>query len=157
MFPVAPELVEALVEVGDLDRAHAVLNTLNRRAEDQAHPWGLVTARRCHAVIQLAARRYDQSAGDALDEASADFKRLGLAFDAARCDLSLGRAQRRLKQWGPARASLNRAVTDFEELGSPGGRSVRARNWHESADALPLHPGRSPRPSMTSSSWPRWA
>jgi DNA-binding CsgD family transcriptional regulator len=119
-FPVAPELVEALVELDDLDRAHTVLQALRRRAQDQAHPWGLVTARRCHAVIQLAGRHYDQAAGDALAEAAADLKRLGFAFDAARCDLSLGRGQRRRKQWGRARASLGRAVAAFDELGSPG-------------------------------------
>jgi DNA-binding CsgD family transcriptional regulator len=120
VFPVAPELVEALVELGDLDRAREVTELLDRQAGQQAHPWGLVTARRCHAVLRLAAGRYIPSAADALAEAAADLTHLGLAFDAARCHLSLGRMQRRRKQWGPARASLKQAVAAFEQLGSPG-------------------------------------
>jgi DNA-binding CsgD family transcriptional regulator len=119
-LPVAPELVEALVELGDLDRAGLVTEALSGQAQDQTHPWGLVTARRCQALIRLAASRYDPSAAAALAEAATEFERLGLSFDAARCRLSLGRAQRRLKQWGPARTSFDRAVAAFVQLGSPG-------------------------------------
>src|SRR5262249_50541268 len=49
VFPVVPELVEALAELGDLDRARSVTETLTRQARDQAPPWALVTARRCEA------------------------------------------------------------------------------------------------------------
>ena len=43
-----------------------------------------------------------------------------LRFDHARSLLSLGRAQRRLKQWGAARESLQDAVAAFEQQGSSG-------------------------------------
>src|SRR5262249_52749091 len=66
VFPVVPELVEALAELGDLDRASSVTETLTWQAQDQAHPWGLVTAQRCHALVRLAAGRYDRAAGAAL-------------------------------------------------------------------------------------------
>jgi DNA-binding CsgD family transcriptional regulator len=120
VFPVAPELVEALAELGDLNRARSVTEALIRQAQEQAHPWGLVTARRCHALLRLAVGRYDRAAGSALADAATELARLGLGFDSARCHLSLGRAQRRLKQWGPARTSLERAAAAFVQLGSAG-------------------------------------
>lgn len=120
VFPVAPELVEALAELGDLDRARSVTETLTRQAQEQAHPWGLVTARRCHALVRLAAGRYDRAAGAALAGAATELAGLGLGFDSARCHLSLGRVQRRLKQWGAARKSLERAAAAFVQLGSEG-------------------------------------
>jgi DNA-binding CsgD family transcriptional regulator len=120
VFPVAPELVEALVDLGDVDRAGSVTARLTGRAHEQAHPWGLATARRCSALIRLAAGRYDRAAGADLADAATELERLGFAFDSARCHLSLGRAQRRLKQWGRARTSLERATEAFAQLGSPG-------------------------------------
>ena len=52
---------------------------------------------------------------------------MGFAFDQARCWLSLGRAQRRAKQWGAARRSLEAAAAHFDRLGSDGW-TRRARN-----------------------------
>ena len=40
VFPVAPELVEALVELGELDEALAVTDRLHELATRQQHPWG---------------------------------------------------------------------------------------------------------------------
>jgi DNA-binding CsgD family transcriptional regulator len=124
-FPVAPELVEALVDMGELERAQAVLLRLTARAERLNHPWGLATAKRCAAIIGLAGN-YEPGHALALGEAAADYERLGLAFDRARTLLSLGRAQRRVKQWGAAREALEGAVAGFEELGS-GGWTQQAR------------------------------
>jgi DNA-binding CsgD family transcriptional regulator len=120
VFPVAPELVEALAAVGRLDEARAVTDRLSELAEDQEHPWGRASAKRCRAGLRLVSARYDGQAGVALAEAAADYRRLGLPFEAARCLLGLGRAQRRLKQWGAARESLERAAAQFVELGSAG-------------------------------------
>ncbi|HXV56537.1 MAG TPA: helix-turn-helix transcriptional regulator, partial [Gaiellaceae bacterium] len=41
-------------------------------------------------------------------------------FDHARTLLALGRAQRRFRKWGAARATLEAAARAFEALGSPG-------------------------------------
>ena len=46
MFPVAPDLVEALAELGELDEARAVTARLERLAEEQDHPWARGEARR---------------------------------------------------------------------------------------------------------------
>ena len=120
MFPVAPELVEALVLAGELDEARTVVRRLRDLSERQEHPWGLATAKRCAAVIELAADEYDEGRAAALHEAAEAYAELGLRFDHARTLLALGRAQRRRRKWRAARGSLERAVAAFEALGSPG-------------------------------------
>jgi DNA-binding NarL/FixJ family response regulator len=126
-FPVAPELVQALVELGEIDEATEVVDRLRKLSEEQAHPWGLATVKRCGALIRLASQANDETAATALSEAADDYRRLGLRFDHARSLLSLGRAERRLKKWRIARESLEQAATAFDELGSPG--------WAEQARA----------------------
>jgi DNA-binding CsgD family transcriptional regulator len=120
VFPVAPELVEALAQNGELDEARAVTERLRRLAEEQEHPWGRATAIRCDAVVRLASGRYDEDAGTALAGAADDYDRLGLPFDRARALFSLGRAQRRLRKWGAARDSLQAAAAAFDAMGSAG-------------------------------------
>jgi DNA-binding CsgD family transcriptional regulator/tetratricopeptide (TPR) repeat protein len=120
VFPAAPELVEALAELGELDEALSVGGRLRELAEEQEHPWGLATAKRCGAIVALASGGYDEGAAVELASAAADYERLGLRFDHARSLLSLGRAQRRVKKWGAARDSLEAAVAAFDEQGSPG-------------------------------------
>jgi DNA-binding CsgD family transcriptional regulator len=119
VFPVAPDLVEALVNVGELDEAQETTDRLRALSEVQEHPWGLVSGTRCEALIRLATG-YDETAAADLAEAAAGYGKLGLRFDHARTLLSLGRAQRQSRKWAAARASLEQAASTFEELGSPG-------------------------------------
>jgi DNA-binding CsgD family transcriptional regulator len=111
-FPVAPELVEALVELGATDEARAVTERLAELAEEQAHPWGLTTAARCAALVSFDEGGYARAADG--------YEALGLEFERARTLLSLGRAERRLRRWGAARETLESAAAIFAELGSPG-------------------------------------
>ena len=120
VFPVAPELVEALAELGELDEARAVTARLRVLAERQQHPWGLASAKRCAAVVRLASGADHGRAMETLAQAAADYERLGLRFDHARSLLSLGRAQRRARKWGAARETLEQAMMAFEAQGSEG-------------------------------------
>ena len=106
VFPVAPDMVEALAELGASDEAEGVSRRLRRLAVEQDHPWGLATAERCEALLALSANGYSDAAATRLAHAAAAYRALGLRFEAARCLLSLGRSQRRLKQWRAARESL---------------------------------------------------
>ena len=124
VFPVAPDLVEALAELGATHEAAAVTARLTELAEALEHPWGLATAKRCEGVIRLDAKRHEQSAA-ALNEAAASYEALGLRFDHARTLFALGRGLRRLRKWGDARRTLDQAIAVFEEIGSSG--------WVESA------------------------
>ena len=120
VFPVAPELVEALAERGQSDEARRVVVRLRQLSERQSHPWGRATAQRCEAILHLSEKAYHEDMAFALAGAAEDYRRLGLRFDHARCLLSLGRTQRRMKQWGRARESLQDALAAFDDLGSPG-------------------------------------
>jgi DNA-binding CsgD family transcriptional regulator len=131
VFPVAPDLVEALVELRELDDARAVTARLAMLSEQQQHPWALLTARRCSALIRLASPPYDEAAADELQVVAMAYGALGLRFDQARSLLAVGRAQRRLKKWAAARHSLDLAVDAFDRIGSTGwaerARSALAR------------------------------
>jgi len=127
VFPVAPELVEALVELGEHDEALAVTTRLRKLSEEQAHPWGLATAKRCAALIELRDPAAYEGAARELVDAAGAYGELGLRFDRARSLRSLGRAERRLKKWAAARRSLEQAAEAFDELGSTGwAEEVRA-------------------------------
>jgi DNA-binding CsgD family transcriptional regulator len=137
-FPVAPDLVEALIDLRVRDEALAVATSLRDVAERQRHPWGRASAKRCDALVRLAAPEYDEAAAASLAEAAEEYAALGLRFDAARSWLILGRAQRRLRKWAAARASLQRAAAAFDAISSPG--------WADDARAeLARVGGRGPR------------
>jgi DNA-binding CsgD family transcriptional regulator len=119
-FPVAPELVEALVEAGEPGQAAAVCARLGELSERHAHPWGLASASRCDAFVRLSSGKRDDQAAAEMSVAAADFCRLGLPFDQARTLLALGRALRQAKRWGAARDALAEAMAVFDRLGSPG-------------------------------------
>ena len=71
VFPVAPDLVETLADLGKLDEARAVTERLREVSEEHDHPWGLATARRSAALVELASGQ-DWEAASAELEAAAD-------------------------------------------------------------------------------------
>jgi DNA-binding NarL/FixJ family response regulator len=127
VFPVGPDLVEALVESGEPGEARVVTARLGELAEEQEHPWGRASAKRCHGLVLLASRTDEQAAAVALEEAAAAYGELGLRFDHARTLLLLGRAQRRRRRWAAARDALVQAAAAFDAMDSPG--------WAEEARA----------------------
>ena len=126
-FPVAPDLVEALSELARLEDAAEVARRLGELAAQQDHPWATASSKRCAGLLELATGGDVEAGAASLAEATVDLEALGARFDAARCLLALGRAQRRLKQWGAARESLERAAVSFAALGADGW-DVRARS-----------------------------
>jgi DNA-binding CsgD family transcriptional regulator len=120
VFPVAPDLVEALIELGEDQRALAVTSRLRMLATRQEHPWGLITAARCGALIRLVTPPYDVTAAAELAATADSYGRLGLRFDRGRTLLALGRAERKLRKWAAARRSLELAAATFDEIGSAG-------------------------------------
>lgn len=127
-FPVAGDLVEALVELGRLDEARDVVGELQRLSVEQEHPWGLATSQRGEALLELAAAdHYVEAAADQLAQAAATYGELGLEFDQARTLLTLGTVQRRFKKRAGARSSLEQAAAFFERNGSTGW-AARARD-----------------------------
>jgi len=125
-FPVAADLVEALVWLGRTTEVDAVTDVLRELAERQEHRWALVTVGRCAAVARLASG-YDEQAAARLADAAASYGELGLRFDRARSLLWLGQAARRARKRTAARRALETASAEFDALGSPG--------WAGQADA----------------------
>jgi DNA-binding CsgD family transcriptional regulator len=118
-FPVAAELVEALTMCGDHQGAEEVTAHLARVAVAQDHPWGLITTRRCRAVMAWA-DGYDDVTALELVEVADGYARMGLLFDQARTLLFVGAGQRRQKKRAAARGTLERSREVFERLGCTG-------------------------------------
>jgi DNA-binding CsgD family transcriptional regulator len=118
-FPVAPDLVEALVWLGRTAEADAITGCLRDLAERRDHPWALATVSRCTAVVRLASG-YDERAAAQLADAATSFGELGLGFDRGRSLLWLGREARRARKRTAARRALETASAEFDTLGSPG-------------------------------------
>lgn len=108
VFPVAPDLVEALAESGNPGAASVITSRLRELTHSQGHPWGLATTLRCESLVKLTAASYDERAAAGLEQAAAEYGSLELHFDRARSPLSLGRAQRRFKKWGRHAAPSSR-------------------------------------------------
>jgi hypothetical protein len=153
VFPVAPDLVEALVALGKLDEARRVIDRLSELARRQEHPWGLATAKRCAATVGLASNAYDRDVGAALAESAAEYGRLGLRFDEARSLLSLGRGSAASGNgaWRvtPSKARLPRS----RRSALPAGQKRRAPSSPASAP-VGRHPAA--RSRRRSSARPRW-
>jgi DNA-binding CsgD family transcriptional regulator/tetratricopeptide (TPR) repeat protein len=113
-----PDLLDALVAEGDVERIEATLAPWEERAHALDRAWALAIAARTRAL--LAANRGD------VDEAFAGFERAIAAharvddpFQRARTLLALGATQRRTKQRRAARDTLEQATALFAGLPAP--------------------------------------
>lgn len=113
-----PDLLDALLAVGELEEAEAAAGPWEERARALDRPWALASAGRCRALV--AAARGDLAGALAtFDEALAEHARARDPFQLARTLLAQGATQRRAKQRGAARETLGRALGLLEELGAP--------------------------------------
>lgn len=115
---------EALVELGRLDEAEAVLDTLQSRASERAPLLALVASHR--ALVEASRGDVDTAMADvavALDV----HERTRVPFDRARTLLIAGRIRRRRGERKLARVALGEAREIFHELG--------AQLWCDRAEA----------------------
>ncbi len=109
--------VEALIGLGELDRAEAMLDRLQARAERRDRVWALAEAWRCRALL-LAARGELEQAQSAAERALAEHERIVAPLERGRALLAQGQIARRRKQKRAARESLEAALAVFEPLGA---------------------------------------
>lgn len=109
--------IEALVGLGDLDRARALLARLDEPGEALGGEWALAVADRCRGLI-LAADGHGDEAVVALERAFERHQKLSDPFELARTTMTMGTVRRRLKQKRPARDYLEQALQVFELLGA---------------------------------------
>lgn len=136
-----PDKIEALVAVGQLDRAEAFVAVLENHGHAQARDSALAAASRCRAEL-LAARGDLAGALQAAGRALEIYEQLGMPFEVGRTLLVRGQIERRAKRKGAARDTLGRAQEVFDRVGarlwSDNARAELARTGvrHSAADGL---------------------
>jgi len=113
-----PEALEALVALGELERAEALLDRFEERAGELDRAWALARGARCRALL-LAARGDVVGAAEAIERALAEHQRIEMPFELARTLLVQGQIRRRQRQKRSAAESFSRALELFERLGAP--------------------------------------
>jgi DNA-binding CsgD family transcriptional regulator len=112
-----PDEIEALVVLGRLDEAEAILGWLEERARALDRASALAAAARCRGLV-ADARGGKPVAINWFEQALEWEERARIPFDRARTLLLLGAARRRAKQKAAAREALGYARTLFEDLGA---------------------------------------
>jgi DNA-binding CsgD family transcriptional regulator len=112
------DLLEALITVGELDEAEDIVATWDARSAALDRAWALAILARCRALL-LAARGDVRGSLVTFERALAEHARCHDPFHHARTMLALGRTQRRAKQRGAARETLEDAGARFDQLGAP--------------------------------------
>jgi DNA-binding CsgD family transcriptional regulator len=113
-----PDLLDALLAAGELDRAEEALTPFAGRARELDRPWAIAIAARTEATIAAGRGDFD-GAWAGFEEALAAHERAPDGFQHARTLLALGGAQRRAKRRAAARQTLERAVAVLDELPAP--------------------------------------
>ena len=112
------DTLEALIAVGELAEAERKLVPWEQRARALDRSWALAITARCRALL-LAARGDLAGAQAGFERALAEHARTQDPFQHARTLLAQGVTQRRAKQRGAARLTLEQALAIFERLGAP--------------------------------------
>jgi DNA-binding CsgD family transcriptional regulator len=110
--------IEAVLALGELERAEALLGRLEERARTLPRPWTLAVASRCRGLLQ-AGRGEREDAVASLQGALTWHERLDMPFELARTLLCLGQVQRRRNRRRAAREALADALELFERLPAP--------------------------------------
>jgi len=113
-----PDEVEALVALGELDRAEAYLEPFERLAGQTGRQWAVAAAARCRGALE-GARGARLEAFAAFERGLEAHAAAGMPFERARTLLVAGEVHRRFKQRRKARALLAEAVAAFESVGAP--------------------------------------
>ena len=123
-FRVVPDEVEALVALGRLDQAEALLAPFEEAGKNLRRAWTIATGARCRALV-LAARGDLAGASAAADEAVRVHDDLPLPFELGRTLLVRGAVERRARRKREARDTLTALWADKTraELARIGGRA----------------------------------
>jgi DNA-binding NarL/FixJ family response regulator len=110
-----PDHIEALVALGEPERARLVLSALEERGRMLPRLWISATLPRCRALVLAA----DGKIVEALDTLEKAAEAAGLPFELARTLLVKGRLHRRAKHKRAAADALQQALELFNRLGAP--------------------------------------
>jgi DNA-binding CsgD family transcriptional regulator len=116
--PFLPDEVEALISLGELGGAEALLLRLENQAIARDRELALAGAARCRGLLSAARGDLDLALA-AVDEALSHDRRVAQPFDLARTLLVKGQIQRRQRRKRPARETLEQALEIFDRLEAP--------------------------------------
>lgn len=108
--------VEALIGMGSLEQAEALLEWYEGLARSSARRFAIAACQRCRGLL-LQARGDPQAALEQLRSSRETYATTSDPFGAARTLLALGSAQRQARRRKAARQTLQAAVEAFEALG----------------------------------------
>jgi DNA-binding CsgD family transcriptional regulator len=117
-FRVLPDAIEALISLGELDRAEPLIEELDAQGRTLDRAWALATATRCRALL-AAARGDPPGALGHLQRALQEHQRVAHPFELARTLRAQGMVLRRDKHKAAAKAALEQALAVFKRLGAP--------------------------------------
>ena len=112
------DTLEALIAVGEVAEAERKLVSWEERARVLDRSWALAITARCRALLDAARGELD-GAFVSFERALAEHARTQDPFQHARTLLAQGVTQRRAKQRGAARLTLERALAGFQRVGAP--------------------------------------
>ena len=112
-----PDGIEALVALGRLEEAEALIVAMEANGARLDRPWTLAIGARGRAMW-LAATGDLAGAEDAVLRAMAEHDRLPMPFERARTQLLLGQIQRRRRRRKAADATLTEALEAFNRIGT---------------------------------------
>jgi DNA-binding CsgD family transcriptional regulator len=112
-----PDLVEALIAIGDLDRAEILLARVEARAAQFNRHSAIAAAGRTRGLLE-AARGNPERAIEHLEQAVVEHDRAPMPFERARTVLALGQVRRRRRERLLAKQALTDALETFDRLGA---------------------------------------
>ena len=114
---------EAVIGLGDLDRAERLVARLEARAAALPRPWILAIACRCRGMLHAARGDLD-AAGVDYERALAAHQDLDMPAELGRTLVAIGRLHRRRNERRRAQECLERAVSVLEAAGAVGWAAV---------------------------------
>jgi tetratricopeptide (TPR) repeat protein len=113
-----PNEIDALVALGELEKASQLIDLLAERGRVLDRPWALAHAARGRGLL-LAARGDLEGAERAIQEALSQHQRFDMPFELGRTLLAQGQIHRRTRHKRAAKESVERAHRLFHEMGAP--------------------------------------
>jgi DNA-binding CsgD family transcriptional regulator len=117
-YPFWGDMFEALVSLGELERAHSLLGEIDAHRLVEERPGTAPVIARCRGLVLAASGSLDE--GIAMLEESLRLQEARpVPLERARTLLALGEVQRRARRRRVAHETLREALADFESLGTP--------------------------------------
>ncbi len=114
----AADEIEALVALGELERAETLAVAFTANARRLGRDWAIATGGRCVAIVE-AGRGSTEAAVASVADAVCLQEQVGMPFELARTLLVQGRIERRARRKRASGVAFERALAIFDRLGTP--------------------------------------